>query len=77
MATDRAPTSCGHPPWFGTYRSCPHCEGDRNRIQVDELAAAIREAKATTGEDRKAALRRVKALGHPDFDGFKAWLEGS
>jgi hypothetical protein len=62
------------------YRNCPKCEGERNRMKVDDLATVIRELKATIespiSADQEATLvRQLHSMQHPDVSGFMSWLE--
>lgn len=71
--------SCGHviAPF---YRTCPACEGARNRERCNALRAVVLEVKATAhtpvSADHEAYLKKqLHDLGHPDVSGLLAWVE--
>jgi hypothetical protein len=62
------------------YRSCPECEGRRNRRHVDDMAELIRALKATietpvSPDEYEYLVERLRAMGHPHLREFLAWLD--
>ena len=58
------------------YTVCPQCQGDKNRVQVDRLAAVIRELKDSVNCDMDPERERelLKVYDHPDIKGLLNWL---
>jgi hypothetical protein len=61
------------------YSKCPKCTGDRNRAQVENLRAVIRELKESVrnGIDPDRERELVKLLDvyeHPDAQGLLNWI---
>ena len=60
---------CGHNV-KPNYRTCPKCEGDRNRAHVERLAEKISDAKALmtrnhSDDEERNMLAQLVALDHP------------
>ena len=60
-------------------KSCPQCEGRRNRDRHDQLTLVVRELKSSVNEPLDAQRERelvldLDALGHPDKDSLLRWI---
>ena len=75
-------STCGHAvaPF---YRTCPRCEGNRNRRSVERIAELVREMKQIAmdgdqnpGRERELA-KQLSELGHPDIDGLERWCSAA
>jgi hypothetical protein len=61
------------------YAKCPRCEGNRNRDVGDRLRDVIVELKESVRYDldpqrERELLKDLVTLGHPDPQGFIAWI---
>lgn len=56
------------------YRTCPKCEGDRNRDKVDRLERTIKEFKDVDSvmnpERERQLVKQLEECDHPDVKGF-------
>lgn len=61
------------------YKTCPQCEGDKNRLNIDRLAGVVRELKESITFDLDDKRERelvglLELYQHPDPKGFMGWL---
>jgi hypothetical protein len=74
-------SDCGHIT-TPMYRTCPKCEGQRNRAKTDSLAEVIRELKDGVRYDiepdrHRELVRMLGEYGHLDIGGLLGWIENA
>ena len=65
------------------YRTCPKCEGQRNRRKVERVAELVRELKSIAqagdpdGGREREIIHQLREFDHPDLDGLERWCSAA